>query len=136
MRYSSAIALSDNYFSQHRASLSHCCFIHVEAALYDYHKDLEFPYGSVARELAWLPKYIVGLAHKQASNVCHKLEDDFLINIILVFRQAGTSALINTYPFRPPAYKIKAFVWWLNSILQQLLDNGGKTSSSRDILLR
>lgn len=90
----------------------------AEPALYGNNEDPEFPYEIIAKQITWIPEYIDQLTPKRRRDFKHMELYDTLLNVLLVFSRARTSALLHLYPFEPASYKIvKGLISRLNGLL-------------------
>jgi len=85
----------------------------AELELYGNANEPPFPYEAIANSLSWVPKYIDQLTPRRGRNLYHARLYDILINVLLVFARARTSALFANREI-PIA---RSFVRRLNSLL-------------------
>ena len=88
----------------------------AEAFLYGNNEEPEFPYEHVAGELKWVPQYIQERTTKRGHDYSHSHLYSVLINALLVFSRARTSALFCNLHYAA----CSDFVRRLNVILEGL----------------
>lgn len=101
----------------------------AEAALYGFNDDSTFPFQFVAEHVQWIPGYIEQLTLYAKRSRLNRSTYDALINTILVFARARTSALINingVYMGEPIYRLIPKFIKQLNKILDAVPNRQGK----------
>ena len=65
----------------------------AEAVLYGNNDEPSFPYEAVANAIKWVPEYVQKLTPKRGRNFSQEVLYDILINALLVFCRARTSAM-------------------------------------------